>query len=97
MSSFQFGAARIRNAASSELYGLKGQFRLRGSEPFQVYGGAAWTHARYTSCTGVPFYSYCDPAVPATDLANSLNCDWERFPQIAAELEDGRADGERAR
>lgn len=65
VSSFQNGAAQIRNAASSEIYGLEGQFRYRISDAFSVYGGAAWTHARYKSFTNAPFYSYCDPVAGA--------------------------------
>jgi len=66
VSSFQSGAAQIRNAASSEIYGLEGQLRYRVSDAFNVYGGAAWTHARYKSFTNAPFYSYCDPTAGPT-------------------------------
>jgi iron complex outermembrane receptor protein len=66
VSSFQAGQAQIRNAASSEIYGLEGQFRYRITPDFTVNGGAAWTHARYKSFANAPFYSYCDPAAPAT-------------------------------
>jgi iron complex outermembrane receptor protein len=66
VSSFQNGAAQIRNAASSEIYGIEGQLRYRVSDAFNVYGGAAWTHARYKSFKNAPFYSYCDPVAPAT-------------------------------
>jgi iron complex outermembrane recepter protein len=62
VSSFQSGAAQIRNAASSEIYGLEAQLRYRVTDAFTVYGGAAWTHARYKSFPNAPFYSYCDPA-----------------------------------
>jgi iron complex outermembrane receptor protein len=69
VSSYQNGAAQIRNAASSEIYGLEGQFRYRASEAFNVYGGVAWTHARYKSFPNAPYYSYCDPATaPGTAL-----------------------------
>jgi iron complex outermembrane receptor protein len=68
VSSFQSGAAQIRNAASSEIYGLEGQFRYRASEAFTIYGGAAWTHARYKSFTNAPFYSYCDPTAGPTSV-----------------------------
>ncbi len=66
VSSFQSGAAQIRNAASSEIYGLEAQFRYRVSNAFSIYGGGAWTHARYKSFPNAPFYSYCDPTAPAT-------------------------------
>jgi iron complex outermembrane receptor protein len=66
VSSYQSGQAQIRNAASSEIYGLEAQFRYRVSDSFSVYGGASWTHARYKSFPNAPFYSYCDPVAPAT-------------------------------
>jgi len=65
VSSFQNGAAQIRNAASSEIYGLEGQFRYRVAKDVSIYGGAAWTHARYKSFKNAPFYTYCDPAAAA--------------------------------
>ena len=71
VSSFQSGAAQIRNAASSEVYGIEAQGRFRVTDAFQIYGGASWTHARYKSFANAPFYSYCDPTLPVT---NSLSC-----------------------
>jgi iron complex outermembrane recepter protein len=68
VSSFQSGAAQIRNAASSEIYGLEAQLRYRVSDAFSIYGGAAWTHARYKDFANAPFYSYCDPAADPTSL-----------------------------
>ena len=68
VSSFQSGAAQIRNAASSEIYGLEGQLRYRVTSDFNVNVGAAWTHARYKDFLNAPFYSFCDPAAPATSL-----------------------------
>ncbi len=72
VSSYQSGAAQIRNAASSEIYGAEAQLRYRASEDFTLYGGLSWTHARYKSFTNAPYYSYCDPAV--SDSANALWC-----------------------
>ncbi len=72
VSSYQNGAAQIRNAASSRIYGAEAQLRYRFSSAFNVFGGVAWTHARYTSFKSAPYYSYCDPAV--TSFANPLNC-----------------------
>ncbi len=72
VSSYQDGAAQIRNAASSEIYGLEAQLRYAVSEAFNINGGVAWTHARYKSFPNAPYYSYCDPAV--TDPASSMNC-----------------------
>ncbi|TCM14608.1 iron complex outermembrane receptor protein [Novosphingobium sp. PhB165] len=72
VSSYQNGTAQIRNAASSEIYGLEAQLRYKVSSAFSVQAGASWTHARYKSFTDAPYYSYCDPAV--TDLANSMAC-----------------------
>lgn len=66
VSSYQNGAAQIRNAASSEIYGLEAQLRYKLSTDFNVNGGAAWTHARYKSFPNAPYYSYCDPTAPAT-------------------------------
>ncbi|WP_340587102.1 TonB-dependent receptor [Erythrobacter alti] len=65
VSSFQSGAAQIRNAASSEIYGLEGQFSINPADGFSIFGGAAWTHARYESFPNAPFYSFCDPAAAA--------------------------------
>ena len=65
VSSYQSGAAQIRNAASSEVYGLEAQARIRVTPDLTVSGGAAWTHARYKSFKNAPFYSWCDPAAAA--------------------------------
>jgi iron complex outermembrane receptor protein len=72
VSSYQNGAAQIRNAAASRIYGAEAQLRYRFSSAFNVFGGVAWTHARYTSFKTAPYYSYCDPAV--TSFTNPLNC-----------------------
>jgi len=66
VSSFQAGTAQIRNAASSEIYGLEAQFSYRFSQAFSINGGGAWTHARYKSFPNAPFVSYCDPVAPVT-------------------------------
>ena len=71
VSSYQDGAAQIRNAASSRIYGAEAQARYRFSDAFNVTGGVAWTHARYRSFKNAPFYTYCDPTVGAT---NGLFC-----------------------
>ena len=71
VSSFQSGAAQIRNAASSEIYGAEAQARYQVAQDFSVYGGVAWTHARYKSFPNAPFYSYCDPAAA---LGTALGC-----------------------
>ncbi len=68
VSSFQSGAAQIRNAASSEIYGAEAQMRYRASEAFNIYGGVALTHARYKSFPNAPYYSYCDPTAANTSL-----------------------------
>ncbi|WP_417621319.1 TonB-dependent receptor [Parasphingorhabdus sp.] len=65
VSSFQNGAAQIRNAASSEIYGLEGQVQFRATDAFNIFAGASWTHARYKSFPNAPFYSFCDPAAAA--------------------------------
>ena len=65
VSSFQNGAAQIRNAATSEIYGLEGQMQFRVTDAFNIFAGASWTHARYKSFTNAPFYSFCDPAAAA--------------------------------
>ena len=72
VSSFQNGSAEIRNAASSEIYGAEAQGRYRFSNAFSLYGGVAWTHARYKSFTNAPYYSYCDPSTAAA--ASGLSC-----------------------
>jgi iron complex outermembrane receptor protein len=68
VSSFQSGAAQIRNAASSEIYGLEAQLRYRVTSDFNVNAGGGWTHARYDSFPNAPYYSFCDPTAPATSL-----------------------------
>jgi iron complex outermembrane recepter protein len=68
VSSFQSGAAQIRNAASSEIYGVEAQLRYQVSSDLNVNVGAAWTHARYDSFTNAPYYSYCDPTAGPTSL-----------------------------
>ena len=71
VSSFQSGAAQIRNAASSRVYGLEAQLRYRVSDAFNLTGGVAWTHARYRSFANAPYYGYCDPTAGA---ASPLFC-----------------------
>jgi iron complex outermembrane receptor protein len=66
VSSFQSGAAEIRNAASSEIYGIEGAVRYSVDSHLDLKAGLAWTHARYKSFTNAPFYSYCDPVAPNT-------------------------------
>ena len=73
VSSYQDGAAQIRNAASSEIYGAEAQLRYKVTSDFTINGGVAWTHARYKSFENAPYYSYCDPAA-AADFTNPLNC-----------------------
>jgi iron complex outermembrane recepter protein len=68
VSSFQNGAAQIRNAASSEIYGLEGQFHYRVSHAVTLNAGATYTHARYKSFPNAPYYSYCDPAAGPASL-----------------------------
>ena len=63
VSSFQAGAAEIRNAANAQVYGLEGQARYRFDRHFDVNAAVAWTHARYTSFSNSPYYGFCDPSV----------------------------------
>ena len=76
VSSFQNGAAQIRNAASSTIYGAEAQARWRATDALIVFGGAGYTHAEYESFANAPFYSYCDPAIasPPPALANPMAC-----------------------
>ncbi len=69
VSSFQNGAAQIRNAASAEIYGIEAQTRFRPTSNFTIYGGAAWTKAQYKSFENAPFYSYCDPVATSGTMA----------------------------
>ena len=71
VSSFQSGAAQIRNAASSRIYGAEAQARYQVSNALSVFGGVAWTHARYRSFANAPYYSYCDPAAA---VGTALGC-----------------------
>jgi iron complex outermembrane receptor protein len=74
VSSYQFGAAIINNAASSEIYGLEAQLGYRVNKDFSLNANAAYTHARYKSFPGAPFYNYCDPSIPAAQFTNPLYC-----------------------
>jgi iron complex outermembrane receptor protein len=65
VSSFQSGAAQIRNAAQSRIWGAESALRFRPASAFDVNIAAAYTHARYKSFKNAPFYTYCNPAVPA--------------------------------
>ncbi|MDB5970391.1 MAG: TonB-dependent receptor [Hydrocarboniphaga sp.] len=65
VSSFQNGAANITNAASARIYGLEGQVRYSLNRNLNVNAGGTWTHARYRSFAGAPFYGYCDPQASA--------------------------------
>ncbi|HEV7445274.1 MAG TPA: TonB-dependent receptor [Steroidobacteraceae bacterium] len=65
VSSFQAGQAQIRNAAQSRIWGAEGSARYRLTDEFNINLGAAYTHARYTSFKNAPYYTYCNPAVPA--------------------------------
>jgi iron complex outermembrane receptor protein len=76
------GAAQayIVNAAQSKIWGFDEQFHYDFDQHFQVNGGAAYTHARYTTFGGVvagasvgaPVYATC-PGAPAPD-PNNLSC-----------------------
>ncbi|NKF22444.1 TonB-dependent receptor [Solimonas marina] len=63
VSSFQAGTAQITNAATARVYGAEAQLRYSVTHQLDVNAGATWTHARYRSFKGAPFYGYCDPAV----------------------------------
>ena len=90
VSSFQNGAAQIRNAASSRIYGLEAQFNYRITPAFTVNGGGAWTHARYKSFTNAPFYGYCDPA--ATFGVSAVACLPAAFGGFPGEIVQGSTD-----
>lgn len=62
-SSYQNGAAQIRNAQSSDIYGLEAQVRYRATDTVMLYGGLGWTHAEYDSFENAPYYNYCDPSL----------------------------------
>lgn len=70
VSSYQTGAAQVRNAAESTIYGLDGAVRYKLTQAFNVNLGATWTHARYDSFKNAPFYSYCDPDSNANPTAD---------------------------
>jgi iron complex outermembrane recepter protein len=65
--------ADIVNAAQSRIYGLEDEFHFNFEDHFQVNGGVAWTHARYTTfggpllgqIVGAPVYATCPNAVVA--------------------------------
>jgi iron complex outermembrane receptor protein len=65
VSSFQAGTAQIRNAAQSRIWGAEGSSHYKLTDAFNINAGAAYTHARYTSFKNAPYYTYCNPSVPA--------------------------------
>lgn len=81
VSSYQSGAAQIRNAAASRIYGLEAQLRYRVNSAFSLSGGISWTHARYRSFSNAPYYSFCDPTAAAT---SSLFCTPPAFGGLGA-------------
>lgn len=58
-------SAQIINAASSEIYGLEGQFSYNLNDHFQVNLGAAYTHGRYKNFVDAPIYTRCTVAACA--------------------------------
>ena len=70
-SSYQNGAAQIRNAKSSDIHGVEAQGRVQLTENFMLYGGIAWTKAEYESFENAPYYSYCDPTQP---VGTAIGC-----------------------
>jgi iron complex outermembrane receptor protein len=73
VSSFQAGQAQIRNAAQSRIWGAEVSAHYRLTDGFNINLGAAYTHARYTSFKNAPYYTYCNPAVPAFS-GQSFDC-----------------------
>jgi iron complex outermembrane recepter protein len=71
VSSYQSGAAEIRNAASARIYGVDAQGRYRFDSHLEFNAGMTWLHARYTSFPNAPYYSYCDPTAA---YGNALYC-----------------------
>lgn len=59
-------SAQLVNAASSEIYGVEGQFRWNPSEAFSIMGGAAYVHARYKEFVDAPIYTPCASLDAAT-------------------------------
>lgn len=64
-------SAQIRNAASSEIYGLEGQVRWSPVDGVQLNAGATWIRARYTEFLDAPVYSFC-PTLGAAAQADCL-------------------------
>ena len=72
VSEFLAGRANIVNAATSKIYGLDGQIRVRVSDAFSVNAGGAWTHARYKHFDGAPVYTPCG-TFPVGSGANCID------------------------
>jgi len=78
------GVQQIYNAKGARIYGLEGDLTVAVTNNFHLFGGFAWTHARYKSFTdaviSIPFptsstfsttqYSYVDSTSGAT-IANT--------------------------
>jgi len=83
--------AQIINAATSEVYGLDGQFRYRFSDNFSVNLGATWLHARYKRFDLAPVYTPCLTLPDAFDpggCADFLGGAVESFPIVPTALKN---------
>ncbi|MCB2076627.1 MAG: TonB-dependent receptor [Novosphingobium sp.] len=75
VSIYEAGTANIVNAASSEIYGIEGQFSYRVSPEFKLMAGASYVHARYKHFENAPIYTRCsdlDAGTQAVCAANGL-------------------------
>jgi iron complex outermembrane receptor protein len=79
VSSYQSGAAEIRNAASARIYGIDAQGRFAVDQHLTLNAGATWLHAHYTSFANAPYYTYCDPN-PAVSTTSVISCHLNQVP-----------------
>lgn len=96
VSVYKQGQAEIRNAATSEIYGIDAQTSYGVTENFTVNAGAAWVHARYEEFDNAPVYMSCVPMLgPALcgiatfiipEGSNLRNATMQRTPEFSGNV-----------
>lgn len=85
ISLYQSGRALIINAASSKVYGLDAQLRVKVSDSFSFNAGANIIHARYKNFANAPIYTPCLIQQVAADVAACANIG-QSYPIIGQQL-----------
>ena len=85
---------RITNAASSNMYGIEGDFRFHVSPALTINGGASWSHARFDKFPNAPYFK-ADYSLGLTDGSGNHMLRAPDFTgNIGATYATGLADGE---